>query len=257
MRFAAGLPNSDADSSNLNDNRPKKTRISYLREKKLQAITYFEMTDVLGTKGRANTPISLARAARTLGIDRKQLRDWWRNKTKILHMKKGAKRWRGVTSRREPELEFRLHAAFTEARAKGRIIASRWFLQNAKQIYRDIYLRRISQDEVTGHFEYNLFRFFNGWFQGFRRRYNIALRCKTKQAQICLKDFRLKIEQWLKYNRRNTVININSDCGIPRLLSILLVGRFKLLEIGNIDQTPITFEFLSGRTYDYKGAKSV
>jgi hypothetical protein len=92
MRFAAGLPDSDVDSSDPDDNSTKKTRISYSREKKLQAITYFEMTDVLGTKGRANTPIPLAQAARTLGIDRKQLRDWQRNKTKILHIKKGAKR---------------------------------------------------------------------------------------------------------------------------------------------------------------------
>jgi hypothetical protein len=133
------------------------------------------MTDVLGTKGRANTPIPLAQAARTLGIDRKQLRDWRRNKTKILHMKKGAKRWRGVTSRRELELEFRLHTAFIVAREKGKIIASRWFLRNAKQIYRDIHPRHISQDEVIGRFEYNLFCFSNGWFQGFRQRYKVAL----------------------------------------------------------------------------------
>jgi hypothetical protein len=90
MRFAAGLPDSDIDSSNPNDHHLK-TRISYLREKKLQAITYFEKTDVLGMKGRADTPIPLARAARTLRIDRKQLRDWQRHKTKILHIKKGAK----------------------------------------------------------------------------------------------------------------------------------------------------------------------
>jgi hypothetical protein len=36
-----------------------------------------------------------------------------------------------------------------------------------------------------------------------------------------------------------------------------IVGRYKLLEIGNIDQTPIAFEFLAGCTYNYKGAKTV
>jgi transposase-like protein len=125
MRFAAGLPGSDIDSSDSNNDRPKKTQISYSREKKLQAITYFEKTDVPGTKGRANTPIPLRWAARTLGIDRKQLRDWKKNKTKILYMKKGAKRYRRVTSEHEPELEFQLHAVFIEAQAKRRIIASR------------------------------------------------------------------------------------------------------------------------------------
>lgn len=128
--------------------------------------------------------------------------------------------------------------------SKGRIVGSRWFLKNAKAIYRLIYPRRISQDEVTGRFAYTLFRFSNGWFQGFRRRYHIALRCKTKQAQKCPEDFRPKIEQWLKFNRRNTVINLGSDCGVPRALTIPLVGRFKLSEIANMDQTPIAFEFL-------------
>ena len=35
------------------------------------------------------------------------------------------------------------------------------------------------------------------------------------------------------------------------------VGRFKLSEIANMDQTPIAFEFLSGKTYDFKGLKTV
>ena len=42
-----------------------------------------------------------------------------------------------------------------------------------------------------------------------------------------------------------------------RSLATPLVGRFKLLEIANIDQTPIAFEFLSGCTYNFKGAKTV
>jgi hypothetical protein len=53
------------------------------------------------------------------------------------------------------------------------------------------------------------------------------------------------------------VIKPNSDCGIPHGLDIPTVGQFKLSEIANIDQTPIAFEFLSGRTYNYKGAKIV
>jgi hypothetical protein len=97
-------------------------------------------------------------------------------------MKKGAKRWRGASSSREPELEFKLHAAFTKARAEGRIIGRRWFLTNAKALYRLLHPRHILQDEVTGCFEYNLFRFSSSWFKGFRQRYRIALRCKTKQA---------------------------------------------------------------------------
>ena len=53
------------------------------------------------------------------------------------------------------------------------------------------------------------------------------------------------------------VIREGFNIGIPRSLSIPLVGRFKLLEIANMDQTPIAFEFLSGRTYDFKGSKTI
>jgi hypothetical protein len=81
--------------------------------------------------------------------------------------------------------------------------------------------------------------------------------CKTKQAQKPTEDFREKIEAWLQFNRRNTIINPSSDCGISRSLAIPLVGRFKLLEIANMDQTPIAFEFLFSRTYELKGAKTV
>jgi hypothetical protein len=53
-----------------------------------------------------------------------------------------------------------------------------------------------------------------------------------------------------------TVIRPDSIVGKPEE-GKPMVGRFKLSEIANIDQTPIAFEFLSGRTYDFKGALEV
>jgi hypothetical protein len=38
---------------------------------------------------------------------------------------------------------------------------------------------------------------------------------------------------------------------------MLVVGQYKLLEIANIDQTLIAFEFLARCIYNYKGAKTV
>jgi hypothetical protein len=172
-------------------------------------------------------------------------------------MKKGAMRYWGQLQGREPEMEFELHKEFVQARAEGMIISGRWFLVYACAIYRCLYPYRISQDKETGRFEYNLFSFSGTWFLGFKTRYRIVLRCKTKQAQKPPEDFREKIENWLRFNCRNTIINIDSNCGILRPLATLLVGRFKLSEIANMDQTPIAFEFLSGCTYDFKGAKTV
>jgi hypothetical protein len=40
------------------------------------------------------------------------------------------------------------------------------------------------------------------------------------------------------------VIRVDSICGIPRGPTIITIGRFKLSEIGNMDQSPLAFEFL-------------
>ena len=110
---------------------------------------------------------------------------------------------------------------------------------------------------MTRRFEYTFFSFFNTWFKGFKDRFWIALRYKTKQAQKPLEDFRKKIEAWLQFNRRNMVITPLSDCGTACSPVVPTVGRFKLSQIANIDQTPFAFEFLLGRTYDFKGALTV
>jgi hypothetical protein len=168
--------------SGTDSHHTKKTRQSYSREKKLQAINYFELTDMLGKQGEPDVPISLTLASTKLKLDRKCLCEWKKQKLRILRMKKGAKRWRGQSVGREPLLEFNLHSKFVIERGIGRIISSSWFMKHAKVIYQELYPRRFSQDEVTGRFEYDFFSFSKTWFLGFRRRYRIVLRCKTKQA---------------------------------------------------------------------------
>ena len=53
------------------------------------------------------------------------------------------------------------------------------------------------------------------------------------------------------------VVTKDSVCGIPQDSSIQVVGRFKLSEIANMDQSPLPFEHLKGRTYEKKGNKTV
>jgi hypothetical protein len=259
-RFAQGLgeASDDEDGDTLRHSRRRRRRLGYTREKKLQAILYMERTyekdNLDGTPGKI---LSRSRAAKTLGVTTKMLRDWKRREKSILAQKAGSKRARGQDIGRQPELEYKLHSLFKEARAAGRIIGSRWFMKNGRKIYREMYPRRCAQDEDTGRWSYAYFRFSNGWFQKFRKRYHIAIRSKTKQAQKPPEDFREKILAWLRFNRRQTVINPSSDCGVPRDISVPVVGRFKLSEIANMDQTPIAFEFLQGCTYDTKGVKTV
>jgi hypothetical protein len=44
---------------------------------------------------------------------------------------------------------------------------------------------------------------------------------------------------------------------IPRGPNVPIIGRIKLSEIYNIDQSPLLFKFLKGRTYAKKGEKTI
>ena len=254
--------NSDVSVSDDSDQLPRKAkrlkRIGYSREKKLAAIQYYKMTDIPGKKpGDPDEPISKAYACEKLGIARKSLREWLRDEVKILNTRKGAKRMRlAVSKGNHHELEYHVHKEFCSKREIGRVISGRWLMLCARRHYRRLYPHRITINEETGAFEYGHMRFSNTWFDSFKRRFGIRLRCKTKQAQKPPEDYREKIEAWLQYNRRNTAIQVGSDCGKLRP-GVPVVGRFKLGRISNMDQTPIGYDFLSGRTYDHKGAKTV
>jgi len=48
-----------------------------------------------------------------------------------------------------------------------------------------------------------------------------------------------------------------SIISIPRGPDVPVIGRIKLSEICNMDQSPLPFEFLKGRTYAKKGEKTI
>ncbi|RPA99425.1 hypothetical protein L873DRAFT_1843546 [Choiromyces venosus 120613-1] len=50
----------------------------------------------------------------------------------------------------------------------------------------------------------SIFKFSNGWFEGFLGRYKISLRTITKKAQKILEDYKKLVINWLRFNRRNS-----------------------------------------------------
>lgn len=83
----------------------------------------------------------------------------------------------------------------------------------------------------------------------FKRRWEVSYRAKTKQATKTPAESRPLIEQWLLFNRRNTQVRSGK--------TPLHISRYFLSNIYNMDQTPLPFEFLDGKTYDFKGSKTV
>jgi hypothetical protein len=49
----------------------------------------------------------------------------------------------------------------------------------------------------------------------------------------------------------------SSIIGIPRGPNVPIIGRIKLSEICNIDQSPLLFEFLKGYMYAKRGEKTI
>lgn len=232
-------------------------RYAYSREQKLAAIDYFQTT-WKELKDGTHERISLRLSAKRLKVSRKLLRTWVANKEKIQNQRKGTFRARKQRSCvQEPEMERRLNARFEEAREQGRKISYKWMLRHAKQIYGELYPHRMLTHE-NGKKSYLNFMFSNGWYNGFRRRYSISLRCSTKRAQKSPEQLEPVLQNWIQYNRRMlTIVEGKSIIGIPRGPDVPVAGRIKLSEICNMDQSPLPFEYLKGRTYAKRGDQTV
>jgi Tc5 transposase DNA-binding domain len=207
-----------------NDYVPSR-RYAYSREHKLAAIDYFQTT-WKQKQDDTYKRMSNRYTSRKLKITRKQLRDWVFNKEKIINQKKGSFRscQDCTTTVQEPELERLLNGRFEKARDQGRKISYKWMLRHAKKIYEELQRDRIIVYK-TGKRSSFVFRFSAGWYNSFRRRYCISLRCSTKRAQKSLEQLESVLQNWIQYNRRMlAIIKSKSIIGIPRGLDVPVVG---------------------------------
>jgi hypothetical protein len=69
-------------------------------------------------------------------------------------------------------------------------------IRHAKQIYGELYPARVVTHE-SGKKTYLNFMFLAGWYNGFRRRYSISLRCGTKRAQKSLEELEPVLRNWI------------------------------------------------------------
>ena len=129
--------------------------------------------------------------------------------------------------------EEQLHPEFRELRRRGVQVKSWWFLSKAKQIL---------AENDSG------FKFSKGWFNRFKRRYKISLRRPTNTAQ---KQPHEKEEAIGKLHQEIRQAQHPSDSDGPE------EDRFKLSQIATVDQTPLTFAFNQGPTYETTNSSSL
>ena len=125
-----------------------------------------------------------------------------------------------------PDMEEQFHQEFRELRRRGIKVKAWWLKTRAKQILQ-------STNPSSS------FKFSDGWFTGFKKRYRISLRRPTNTAQNPPADKQAAIEEFHKMIRS---IQIAGDGDGPQ------EERFGHHQLGNVDQTPTAFFFLS-RTY--------
>jgi hypothetical protein len=242
------------------EDEEKRTRRSYPRESKIQAIEYAKFTWWKHPNGTLE-PLSRYRAALNLGITPKLLKDWVRGEASIRCQRKGSRRAPFVRNSRLGALERRLKDELNDTRATGKQVTAKWIVRHARALYRELFPQCCLKDvNNPQNWIYLQMRFSQGWLQGFCRRHRITLRVQTKRAQKSPEQLRPTVQKWLQFNRRNTVDLPGSDCGKERAPEVeaTRVGRFLPCHICNMDQTPMAYEFSStGRTYNTKGEKTI
>lgn len=76
----------------------------------------------------------------------------------------------------------------------------------------------------------------------------------TKKVQKVLVESQALLLNWLRFNRRNSQPSLTS---FPETVLQPPVSRFLGSNICNLDETPIPYEYLEGKTYDVMGGKTI
>jgi len=143
-----------------------------------------------------------------------------------------------------PEMEKELIDTFLDERQKGKLVRRGWFRNKARQPFVKHY-----GPGVTA----NMFVFSVGWFNGFMKRWRISCGVLTKISSRVPDEYQRLVINWLRFNRRNS----QPRNFYERACLTTDVGWYRLSNILNLDETPIPFEYLDGKTYAIKGSITV
>ena len=162
------------------------------------------------------------KASREFNVPETNVRDWRKQKVVLKDMNKTKKARLGRQAL-YPELEKELYDWIVDQRSSGYIVTSLHIRLHAQKICKD-----------------STFEASNGWAQKFMRRHGLALHQKTKIAQKLPRDLEEKIHLFHTF-----------------IISLRKQKNFELSQIGNMDETPMTFDLPASRTIDTKGNRTI
>lgn len=214
---------------------------SYAREKTVEVLMFL-LHHRLPKGSGLRTPTQVE-ASKWFKIPQRSIAVWWQNRDLIVGQKIGARRlpnasWLCMW----PELEIELFQRFISERCAGKPIRQGWFRRQSKSLFTKIY-----SDAPQ------IFVFSHAWFTNFQKRWSISSRAITRKASKLPEEYQQLILEWLRFNRRNS----QPRNSLERHRIISDIGRFRYSNILNLDETPIPFEYLDGRTFDITGNKTI
>jgi len=213
-----------ASRANKNINRArvseKLRRVWNVREK-LAVVMYFE-------KGHSKN-----KTAAKFNIETKQVRDWVSKKEQFIQAQPSLKRLSKGKPPKYPALEAALVEWVRERRSNQQAV-SRYMIQiKAKELAKQREWQIKCPDVQS-------FAFSNKWLDGLMSRNNLSNRCRTTIAQHLPDDLIEKQQEFLAFI---TYRRIQHD--------------YPLAFIGNMDETPVSFDLPSNTTIDELGTRTV
>uniref|UniRef100_A0A8C5WL18 HTH CENPB-type domain-containing protein n=1 Tax=Leptobrachium leishanense TaxID=445787 RepID=A0A8C5WL18_9ANUR len=166
--------------------------------------------------------------ARQFDIAESTVRDWRKKKTELEMMPRTKKACRGLSSA-YPKLESTLYDWIMEHRNNGYALSRTAIRLHALK------LKKSSEFGVNSNFLASA-----GWCKRFMERHNLTLRQRTKLSQKLPKDLEEKVDSFHRY-----------------VLKLRHQHNYELGQIGNMDETPMTFDLPGNRSVHTKGEKTV
>src|SRR6218665_145250 len=196
----------------------KRRRTSYEAGFKLRVVEYAEL------HGNSN-------AMREFGVNEKLVRDWRKAKETLADMPKTKRARRGDVSS-FPELEVELNEWVLSQRQNGYIVTRDSIRLRAVQLKKT--------DKYKNQPGMATFLASSGWCSRFMDRHSLTLRQRTKIAQklpAVLEDKIASFHQFIIRHRKQ--------------------HDYPLSQIGNMDETPMTFDLPPNRTVNSSGARTI
>ena len=171
--------------------------------------------------------------AKEFDIQPKQVRDWSKNKEKLLATASHVIKLHPGRPVKYPSLENDLFAWIDERRNNQNAVTRKMITNKAITLSRNQEFLEDCPDVTT-------FKFSSKWLDGFLTRYNLCNRRRTTVSQQLPSDLLEKQNVFLSY-----------------ILYRRIQHDYPLKYIGNMDETPMFFDLPSNTTIDHKGTKTV